>query len=62
MSRLTILNYDDQIQLITHWLRTTAIKNVEGSVNKDIIRYQLRMEFGIESDEVVDEVYDSIIN
>jgi|GEM_PF-5474250 len=58
---MSILDYDDQIQLITHWLRTNKVENVEGSVNKEIIRYQLRIEFDIQDEKVVDDVYDSII-
>lgn len=54
------LNNDDQIQMMAQWIRTNAIKNIEGSVNKEIIRYQLRMEFDNLDDEVVDAVYDSI--
>ena len=56
-----VLNYKDQIQLIAHWLKTSKVEVIEGSVNKEIIRYNLRMEFDIQDDEVVDDVYDSII-
>lgn len=58
---MNILNYDDQIHLIAHWLKTNIVEIVEGSVNKEIIRYQLRMEFDIQNEEVVDEVYNKII-
>ncbi|WP_227937221.1 hypothetical protein [Alkalihalobacillus deserti] len=58
---MNILDYDDQINLIAHWLKTNIVEIVEGSVNKEIIRYQLRMEFDIQNEEVVDEVYNSII-
>lgn len=57
---MNVLNYKDQIQLIAHWLKTSKVEVIEGSVNKEIIRYNLRMEFDIQDEEVVDDVYDSI--
>jgi hypothetical protein len=57
---MSILNEEDQIGLIAHWLKTSKVENTEGSVNKEIIRYQLRMEFDIHDDDVVDKVYDAI--
>ncbi|OLS40689.1 hypothetical protein [Bacillus sp. MRMR6] len=57
---MSILKDDDQIQLIAYWLKTSKVENTEGSVNKEIIRYQLRMEFDVQDDEIVDKVYDAI--
>jgi hypothetical protein len=57
---MNILSYEDQIGLLAHWLITTRVEEIEGSVNKEIIRYQLRMEYDIQDDEIVDEVYSAI--
>jgi hypothetical protein len=54
------LNDQNQIQQMADWLKTNVVHITEGSVNKTMIRHNLRMEFDVQDEEVVDEVYDLI--
>ncbi|MBM7602844.1 hypothetical protein JOC75_000814 [Metabacillus crassostreae] len=51
---------NNEIKKMADWLKEHAVEVVEGSVNKEIIRYNLRMEFDITDDDVVDKVYEEI--
>ncbi|MFC0469271.1 hypothetical protein ACFFHM_01630 [Halalkalibacter kiskunsagensis] len=53
-------NDQNQIQQMADWLKTNVVHVTEGSVNKTMIRHSLRMEFDVQDEEVVDEVYDLI--
>ena len=51
---------ENEIEKMAEWLKGNVIEVVEGSVNKEIIRYNLRMEFDVTDDVVVDKVYEEI--
>lgn len=51
---------DNEIKKMANWLKGNVVEVVEGSVNKEIIRYNLRMEFDVTDDVVVDKVYEEI--
>lgn len=51
---------DNEIQKMANWLKGNVVEVTEGSVNKEIIRYNLRMEFDVSDDGVVDKVYEEI--
>ncbi|MCL7749568.1 hypothetical protein [Halalkalibacter alkaliphilus] len=57
---MTQSNEQNQIQQMADWIKTNAVHITEGSVNKTMIRHRLRMEFDVQDEEVVDEVYDLI--
>ncbi|TXC85815.1 hypothetical protein FS935_19360 [Metabacillus litoralis] len=51
---------ENEIKKMAEWLKGNVIEVVEGSVNKEIIRYNLRMEFDVTDDVLVDKVYEEI--
>ncbi len=42
------------------WIKTNAVHITEGSVNKTMIRHSLFVEFDVQDEEVIDEVYNLI--
>lgn len=51
---------NNQIKTMADWMKANVVEVVEGSVNKEIIRYNLRMEFDIQDEKIVDKVYEEI--
>ncbi|GAE26817.1 hypothetical protein JCM9140_2919 [Halalkalibacter wakoensis JCM 9140] len=49
-----------QIQQMADWIKTNAVHITEGSVNKTMIRHSLFVEFDVQDEEVIDEVYNLI--
>ncbi|WP_226669767.1 hypothetical protein [Metabacillus litoralis] len=50
----------NEINKMANWLKGNVVEVTEGSVNKEIIRYNLRMEFDVTDDVTVDKVYEEI--
>jgi hypothetical protein len=52
---MNVISYDEQIYLLSYWLRTNLLGFVP---TFNAVKHELYLEFGIEDEQVCKEVYD----